>query len=252
MAKRNAAWPDLRRMRLDMSTAHDSSLTPFFPVQFASTELHSGDRMSRAEFHERYAKTADPFRAELIGGTVYVASPSRALHALGFTPLLTLCGLYESRTPGVEAGAEATVQLGPDSEPQPDIFVRIRPDRGGQSGTSPDGYITGAPELLIEIAHSSRSIDLHAKRDDYRRYGVREYLVVSVEERKVFWFDLAADEPLTIAPDNIIRVRTFPGLWIDEAALFERDFTRLFAALERGLATADHAAFRDTLAKPQA
>ncbi len=204
--------------------------------------------MAREEFHSRYARTADPFRAELISGTVYVSSPSRALHALGFTPLLTLCGLYESSTPGVDAGAEATIQLGPDSEPQPDIFVRIRPDAGGQSGTSADGYITGAPELLIEIAHSSRSIDLHAKHDDYQRSGVREYLVVCVEERKIRWFDLAANQPIEPAADGILRVRAFPGLWIDEAALFARDFARLIAVLEQGLATSEHAAFAKRLA----
>jgi Uma2 family endonuclease len=232
-----------------MSTVNESSMAPFFPVKFASAELYSGDRMVRTEFHARYAKTTDPFRAELIGGTVYVASPSRALHALGFTPLLTLCGLYESRTPGVEAGAEATVQLGPDSEPQPDIFVRIRPEFGGQSGTSSDGYITGAPELVIEIAHSSRSIDLHAKREDYRRYGVREYLVVSVEERKVFWFDLPVDKSIEIDADGVIRLQAFPGLWIDEAALFARDFSRLIATLDRGLGAEEHSAFVTKLAE---
>lgn len=226
-----------------MSTAHEFNLSPIVPVKFASPELHSGDRMARDEFHSRYARTADPFRAELVGGTVYVSSPSRALHALGFTPLLTLCGLYESRTPGIEAGAEATVQLGPDSEPQPDIFVRIRPEAGGQSSTSAEGYITGAPELLIEIAHSSRSIDLHAKRDDYQRYGVREYLVVCVEERRIRWFDLAGNVAIEAPADGILRIRTFPGLWIDEAALFARDFARLIEVLEQGLATDAHAAF---------
>ncbi|MEX2185465.1 MAG: Uma2 family endonuclease [Pirellulales bacterium] len=232
-----------------MSTAHDTGLTPTFPVKFASTELHSGDSMQREEFHRRYARTADPFRAELVGGIVYVASPSRALHALGFTPLLTLCGLYEGRTPGVEAGAEATVQLGPDSEPQPDVFLRIRPDRGGQSGTSADGYITGAPELVIEIAHSSRAIDLHAKREDYLRYGVREYIVVSVEERRFYWFDMSTGVGIEVRNDGVLRSREFPGLWIDEAALFARDFPRLTAVLEQGLAMPEHAAFATRLSQ---
>ncbi len=230
-----------------MSTARDSNIAPFVPVKFASPELYSGDRMLREDFHVRYSRTADPFRAELIGGTVYVSPPSRALHALGFTPLLTLCGLYESRTPGVESGAEATIQLGPDSEPQPDIFVPIRPEYGGQSGNSSDGYITGAPELLIEIAHSSRSIDLHAKRDDYQRYGVHEYLVVCVEERRIRWFDLAANTTIDTPGDGILRVRKFPGLWIDESAFFARDFGRLIAVLEQGLATVEHTAFAKQL-----
>jgi hypothetical protein len=38
-------------------------------------ELHSGDRLSREEFHRLYSEMPEGFRAELIGGIVYVASP---------------------------------------------------------------------------------------------------------------------------------------------------------------------------------
>jgi hypothetical protein len=39
------------------------------------SELVTGDRMSREEFHRIYAATPDAFHAELIGGIVYVPSP---------------------------------------------------------------------------------------------------------------------------------------------------------------------------------
>ena len=35
-----------------------------------------------------------------------------------------------------------------------------------------DGYATGPPELIVEVASSSASIDLHAKRRDYEQAGV--------------------------------------------------------------------------------
>ncbi len=45
-----------------------------------AAELYSGDRMSRAEFHPLYKQMPEDFKAELIGGTVYVASPLKLKH----------------------------------------------------------------------------------------------------------------------------------------------------------------------------
>ena len=43
-------------------------------------DLHNGDRMTQAEFHRRYEKTTEDFRAELIGGIVYLSSPLKWHH----------------------------------------------------------------------------------------------------------------------------------------------------------------------------
>lgn len=40
---------------------------------------------------------------------------------------------YAGRTPGLEAGDNATVILGDEDEVQPDLFLRILPRHGGQS-----------------------------------------------------------------------------------------------------------------------
>jgi Uma2 family endonuclease len=45
-----------------------------------SRELHNGERMTREEFHRAYENTKENFRAELIGGIVYVASPLKIGH----------------------------------------------------------------------------------------------------------------------------------------------------------------------------
>src|SRR5438270_6929222 len=123
------------------------------------------------------------FEAELIGGIVYVASPLKRRHGTNHLPLGNLLFAYEDHTPGVESGDNATILLGDEGEPQPDLFLRILPEFGGQSRTTDDDYVEGAPELVAEIAHSSRSIDLHRKREDYTRYGVWEYLVLDVLAR---------------------------------------------------------------------
>jgi hypothetical protein len=62
--------------------------------------LESGDRLSQEEFHRLYAQTPEDFRAELIGGTVYVSSPLRRRHGTGHVGLSGLMFLYEAATPG--------------------------------------------------------------------------------------------------------------------------------------------------------
>lgn len=211
-------------------------------------ELRNGDHMSRQEFHRLYENAPRSFKAELIGGVVHVASPLRVAHANHHGHLAMLFAAYEFNTSGVEAGDNATVILGDQSEPQPDLYLRVLPEYGGQSATTADDYVDGAPELVAEVAHSSRSIDLHAKREDYARNGVREYLVMSLADARLRWFDLASNSELSADTDGVIRVRSFPGLWIDAQSLFARDFRKLMGIFQQGIDDPTHAAFVNRLA----
>ncbi len=214
------------------------------PRSFAEpVQLHSGDRMNRQQFHRLYKQTARKFKAELIGGIVYVASPLRRSHGNEHLHLGMLFSAYELNTPGVEAGDNATVILGDESEPQPDLYLRVLRECGGQSSTDEDDYVIGAPELVAEISHSSVAIDLHDKRDDYAHNGVREYLVATLADRKLHWFELPSMTELAPDADGILRVRYFPGFWIHVEALFAHDFQRLMDTLQQGLSTPEHAAF---------
>jgi Uma2 family endonuclease len=214
----------------------------------ATIELQNGDRMTREEFHRLYEQTPEGFKAELIGGIVYVASPLYPAHGKPHMHLSAVVAAYEARTPGVDASDNTTILLGSEGEPQPDLYVRILPECGGQSATSDEQCVVGAPELIIEVANTSRAIDLHGKKKDYARYGVREYLVHCVTEQQLHWFDLAAGKELGPDAAGIVRVQTFPGLWIDGPALLAHDYSRLMKTLEAGLATPEHAAFVELLA----
>ena len=92
-----------------------------------------------------------------------------------------------------------------------------------------DGYLCGAPELVVEIARSSRAFDLGQKKDDYERAGVQEYVVVELEPNRVHWFVRRDDhfEDLPPGPDGVYRSEVFPGLWLDPEALFAKDRVRL-------------------------
>jgi Uma2 family endonuclease len=185
------------------------------------------------------------FRAEPIGGIVIVPSPLSSGH--GFHHALVMAWLvnYWIATPGTKAGDNMTTILGETSEPQPDGALLIDPACGGQTGLSEDGYLTGAPELIVEVASSSASIDLHAKRRDYEQAGVLEYVVVVLRQRLIRWFILQdrTYQEISADADGIFRSRIFPGLWLHTNALLQLDGATVMDVLRQGLTTPEHAAF---------
>lgn len=213
--------------------------------------LESGDRLTQAEFHRIYEQMPENFKAELVGGVVYVASPLRQAHATYHSDLDGLLVYYRFFTPGVEAGNNATILLGQTGEPQPDLYLRVLSEFGGRSHISNEGFVKGAPEWIGEIARSSIAIDLNEKSRDYRTYGVLEYVVLCVREQRLRWFDLQKNRELR-PEDNVIRSLVFPGLWIDVDALLVRDGPRMLATLQKGLATPEHASFVESLKKRHA
>jgi hypothetical protein len=48
--------------------------------------------------------------------------------------------------------------------------------------------------------------------------------------------------------DGLLKSEVFPGLWLDAPALLRRDLATVLAALNRGLAGPEHAAFIERLA----
>ena len=216
------------------------------PPRAAVPPLENGDHLSAHEFMRRYGAMPEVKKAELISGVVYMASPVRtAQHAEPDNLIQGWLFTYAVATPGVRAATNATLRLGPDDAAQPDGLLRRLPECGGRTRLDDDGYLRGGPELVVEVAASSASLDTHQKRATYRRAGVREYLVWRTEDGAVDWWVLEEDEyrPLPAAADGVIRSRAFPGLALDPAALLTGDGPRLLAALREALAGPAHAAF---------
>lgn len=197
--------------------------------------LESGDRLSRAEFERRYAAMPALKKAELIEGVVYLASPLRAqAHGKPHGMIMTWLGTYSAATVGVDFYDNPTVRLDSDNEPQPDAVLRREQ---GNSWISEDDYIEGAPELIVEIAASSASYDLHDKLRVYRRNGVREYIVWRTYSQQLDWFYLEAGEYQPLAAEaGIIRSQQFPGLWLASEALLGGNLAAVLRVLQRGLA----------------
>ncbi|HEY9783809.1 MAG TPA: Uma2 family endonuclease [Candidatus Obscuribacterales bacterium] len=221
--------------------------------------LHAGDRLTQAEFHRLYNQMPECYRLELVGGVVFEPPPAGLDHSDIQSFLNGAFLSYAGRTPGLQMGADATVILSNEDEIQPDIFLRILPQYGGQSGNTVEKrigsrqfgtrYIKGAPELLAEVSHTTKTIDLHRKKERYLFGGVLEYAVVCLDPHKIFWFDLKNHIQLKASKDSIWRSVFFPGLWINGKAVFEGNYQLLMDTIDAGMATVEYAQFRESLAK---
>ncbi len=205
--------------------------------------LENGDRLTRAEFEQRYNAMPHLKKAELIEGVVYVSSPVRVTHSQPHADLMTWLGVYRAATPGVACYDNPTVRLDADNEPQPDAVLRL--ETGGQSWISPDDYIEGAPELVVEIAASSASYDLHDKLRVYRRNGVQEYIVWRTYSQTIDWFYLVDETYQALSPDaaGILQSQQFPGLWLARDRLLAGDLAAVLSTLQAGIASPAHLAF---------
>jgi Uma2 family endonuclease len=208
--------------------------------------LENGDRLTRFEFERRYNAMPKLKKAELIEGTVYMASPLRfEPHAEPHADLMGWLWNYKIATPGVRLGDNPTVRLDLDNEPQPDAVLLIDSQAGGQSRFSQDGYVEGAPELIAEIAASSATVDLGDKKRAYRRNGIQEYIVWQVFDMRLDWFCLEAGEyvNLQLNEAGIFQSQVFPGLWLDASALLAGNMQQVLTVLQAGLNFTDHQAF---------
>ncbi|MBX9679324.1 MAG: Uma2 family endonuclease [Gemmataceae bacterium] len=212
--------------------------------------LEHGDRLTRDEFERRYHAMPGVKKAELIEGVVYMPFPVRQpAHSGPHSRLVTFLGIYAGFTPGVESGDNGTVRLDLDNEPQPDAFLYLA--HGGQAKLDDDEYVSGAPELVAEVAASSASYDLHAKLNVYRRNKVREYFVWRVLDGEIDWFALQGSkyEKLPLV-NGVIQSEVFPGLWLNLTSFLKADFPAVFNTLQQGLATAEHREFKAKIHRP--
>ena len=130
-----------------------------------SPRLRHGQRLTQPEFHRRYEQCPDHFKAELIGGIVYVASSLRRRHGTHNPELTGALWLYKGGTPSVEILENTTTILGPLSEPQPDLGLRILPE----------GAVSPAP---------IRMITSWAARSSYPKFRRRLAASISIRRKK--------------------------------------------------------------------
>ncbi len=200
--------------------------------------LENGDRLTREEFHRRYEAMPENVKAELIKGVVYMSSPVRVnKHGKPHARIMTFLGVYQFSTKGIDLLDNVTYIVNGKYEPQPDAVLRIDENKGGKSWINKRDYLEGSPELIVEIASSSVSYDLHDKLEIYEQKNVREYIVWRVLDEQIDWFRLEKGKYKKLAPDTqgIVESKVFPGLRLNVKAMLKDDLPKVLEDLQAGL-----------------
>lgn len=214
--------------------------------------LENGDRLTQKEFHRRYEAMPENVKAELIKGVVYMSSPVRVRnHGEPHSLVMSCLGVYFLSTNGVKLLDNSTYIANEYYEPQPDIVLRIDEMHGGKSWINNNDYLEGAPELIVEIASSSASYDLHDKLELYEQKGVQEYIVWRVLDGKIDWFGLKDGKykKFTADKQGIIESEVFPGLRLNVEAMLKDDLQKVLADLQKGLKSKKYKNFVKQLSK---
>jgi len=123
----------------------------------------------------------------------------------------------------IGGGAEVKLLItGAESERHPDVALYKRPPDEDED----DLWATWVPDLVIEVVSpGSAARDYGEKRDEYLRFGVREYWIIDADRgeagemlvlRRVGgrWVEK------TVCPPELHRPRFLPKLAFDVAAVF--------------------------------
>jgi Uma2 family endonuclease len=181
--------------------------------------LENGAVLTREEFHRLYSECEDLERVELIEGIVYMPSPISLDHSDPQTLVAEWLAAYAGKNPEVKWSLPTSVLLDDRNEPQPDAMLYWR-----ATALIEDRYLASAPELIVEVASTTASRDLHQKKQAYERNGVREYIVWRVQDDAIDWFTLRGGSYVLRSPDadGVIASEVFPGLRLDVGAMVAR------------------------------
>ena len=164
-----------------------------------------------------YLRQSDDKRYELIEGELVLAPTPSPLHQGLVTRILRLLHTHVSaRNLGAVLAAPLDVVLSDENVLQPDVLF-VATDR---LDIITQTHVAGAPDLVVEIlSKSSVNRDRIAKRDIYRRYGVKEYWIVDPVGKSIEVFTgspqvhTVKNGPARISPLLSELVVDLPGLF---------------------------------------
>ncbi len=148
-------------------------------------------------------------------------------------------GTYATHVADVKVGDNASVRFDDQNLPQPDA-VMFR-STSGRCEVGDAGFLEGTPELVVEIAASSVSYDVHEKRELYQQQGIPEYIVWRTEDQAIDWFCLADRQYQLLEQDNqgILNSVVFPGLRLNPATMLSGDMKSVLNLLHTSCTSDD-------------
>lgn len=151
-------------------------------------------------------------RYELIDGVV-VMSPSPFLPHIEIAVEISFqLKAYARKGERLRVFADADLRVNPATVYRPDLAV-CRPGRLPPNAKR----LTVVPDLVVEVlSRSSKALDLITKRQDYARFGVREYWVVDPEKGTIrCWRSQGADYLESPIEGDALVSSAIPGFTLD-------------------------------------
>lgn len=164
----------------------------------------------------------DGNRYELIEGELFVSRAPSLIHQGIVRNVLVLFAHYLRENPIGDIFPAPGVIFSDFSGVIPDL-VYFSHARGKEIATG--DRITGAPELIIEILSpgtENRRRDEHAKRQLYKKYGVKEYWILDPQRLTVQVFRTAKLKPsATLGVRDELSTPLLPGFRCSVKEIFQ-------------------------------
>jgi Uma2 family endonuclease len=151
-----------------------------------------------------------PAHADLIEGVVYIVSPQGPAHARVVRALQRASRDLDER---FIVGVQLPVQLGPATEPEPDLYIAVGPE---------ERYLSAHPgaedlELVVEVSDTTLAYDLTTKLDIYRRHHLKELWVIDLAGRRALRYAPIGAEAQVLS-DGVLSHAS--GLGVDLGGLW--------------------------------
>jgi hypothetical protein len=163
---------------------------------------------------------------------------------------LALCvNHYRLFTPGIYVCLHVPVVLDENTRIVPGLIAMVNHGRLKQCEPVTLGF-EGPPNFVLDVFDADEMAEYKARRSDFERSGVTEYVVVENAERlRLHWnrhdgsrfVDAAADR------NGVIKSKALPGLWIPVKALATRDWWAILSAIEYGVTRLGHHEFQESI-----
>ncbi len=189
-----------------------STLSPPEP----SFGLYHGLRMTADEF---MSLPDDGHFYELLEGIVVMSPSPKPIHQQVAVEIVRQLATYLLTHQVGRVFSEIDVQIGEgltggDLVYRPEaIFVL------GERLAAMRDKIVGPPDMVLEIiSQGSRQYDTRTKKDDYERFGVREYWLADPERKLITFYRLEQGKFVEVAADEAsFRSEAVPGFVLDLA-----------------------------------
>lgn len=184
-------------------------VTPSQTYRAERAPKYAGLRMSADEY---LALDDDGFRYEVVDGLVVPSADSSLFHQALLTKILIQIEVFLQASQIGKVVPSIDIRFSADLVYRPDICFYLT----GHLAPNPKRLET-PPDFIIEVVSpGSRAIDTRTKRDDYERFGVREYWTIDSQTLQV-QRHLLRDGTYTVAtpPGDAVPCEVISGFSLD-------------------------------------